>query len=103
MVPDRDDPALAASSEGVPPGVRPSFLTIRRLMLLVALAIVLALLVFFVADNFVLVQIRVFTLRIQARLAWAVIVPLVAGFGLGWLAHALHGGWQGWRRRNARG
>ncbi|MGB3330378.1 MAG: hypothetical protein WBA46_15565 [Thermomicrobiales bacterium] len=67
-------------------------LTLRRLAVLALTAILLVGLVFFVADNFVLVQIRVFTLRIQARLAWALIVPLVGGMMLGWFAHGL------WRR-----
>lgn len=65
------------------------FLTVRRLLWLVGIACVLVLLVLFVADNFVLVQIRVFTLRVQTRLAWALIVPLLLGGVIGWGGHAL--------------
>ncbi|MGC4105200.1 MAG: hypothetical protein QM753_02445 [Thermomicrobiales bacterium] len=64
-------------------------LTYRRLLLLVVVALALIALVLFVADNFVLVQIRLFTLRIQARLAWALIVPLLLGIGIGWTGHGV--------------
>jgi len=78
------------------PARRP-ILTFRRLLGLVAVAVLLVALVFFVADNFVLVQIRLFTLRIQARLAWALIVPLLLGGLIGWWAHAFVRRWRGIR------
>ncbi|MGN6485317.1 MAG: LapA family protein [Thermomicrobiales bacterium] len=80
------------------PEPRP-FLTWRRLLVLVAVAILLVALVVFMADNFVLVQIRIFTLRIQARLAWALLVPLLLGIGLGWMAHLAWQRTHGWRNR----
>lgn len=73
------------------------FLTGRRLGVLVGIAMVLALLVFFVADNFVLVQMRLFTVRIQARLAWLIVIPFALGLALGWSAHAA----RMWMRRRA--
>ncbi len=51
----------------------------RRLAWLALTAIGLASLVLFVADNFVLVEIRLLVTRVQVRLAWA----LLAAFGLG--------------------
>lgn len=61
-------------------------LTNRRLLWLVGVAIFLALLVLFIADNFVLVEMRLFTLRIRARLAWMLIVPFLLGIALGFAA-----------------
>jgi uncharacterized integral membrane protein len=61
-------------------------LTNRRLLGLVAAALLLALLTLFVADNFVLVEIRLVNLRIEARLAWALLVPTAAGLAIGYLA-----------------
>ena len=60
-----------------------TILTNRRLLWLVGVAIFLALLVLFIADNFVLVEMRLFTLRIRARLAWLLIVPFLLGIALG--------------------
>lgn len=59
------------------------FLTNRRMLWLVGLALFLALLVLFIADNFVLVEMRLFTLRIRARLAWLLLVSLLIGIALG--------------------
>ena len=95
-MPDRTTPTPTGSESDGASSTRPPMLTWRRLLILVGVAIALTALVFFVADNFVLVQIRVFTLRIQARLAWALIVPLVLVLGLGWVAHAM---WLRLRRR----
>ena len=58
-------------------------LTYRRLMVIVGMALALALLVLFIADNFVLIEIRLFTIRIRARLAWAMVVPLLIGLAVG--------------------
>ncbi len=67
---------------------RRPFLTNQRLVWVVGSALVMTALVFFIADNFVLVEIRLATLRIQARLAWVMIVPLLLGvlIGVGWRA-----------------
>lgn len=54
-------------------------LTNPRLAWLAFAAVTLALLVLFVADNFVLVEIRLLVTRVQVRLAWA----LLAAFALG--------------------
>ena len=53
--------------------------------LLVVLAVLAALLMLFVADNFVLTEIRFFNRGIQVRLAWAMIIPLALGLSIGWL------------------
>ncbi|MDQ3654034.1 MAG: LapA family protein [Chloroflexota bacterium] len=46
---------------------------------LVLLATGLGLLVFFVADNFVLVDVRLFTFQRQMRLAWALLIAFAVG------------------------
>ena len=60
-------------------------LTNRRLLWLVVAAALAALLMLFVADNFVLTEIRFFNRGIQVRLAWAMIIPLLAGLSIGYL------------------
>lgn len=49
-------------------------------------AIGLALMVFFVADNFVLVDVRLFTYERQIRLAWALLIAFAAGALFGAIA-----------------
>jgi uncharacterized integral membrane protein len=53
---------------------------------LVAVAVFLALLVLFIADNFVLVRIRIFTVQRETRLAWVLLITFGAGALAGWLA-----------------
>ena len=60
-------------------------LTNRRLFWLVVVAVLAAMLMLFVADNFVLTEIRFFNRGIQVRLAWAMIIPLILGISIGWL------------------
>lgn len=60
-------------------------LTNRRLVALVALAVTLGLLALFVADNFVLVDVRVFWFDLQVRLAWAMLIPAAGGVVLGYV------------------
>jgi len=60
-------------------------LTNRRLAWLVAAAAVSALLMLFVADNFVLIEVRFLNRGIQMRLAWAMLIPLALGSQFGWL------------------
>ena len=48
-------------------------------------AAVLVAVVFFVAANFVLVEVRLFGLRFEVRLAWAVVLPAALAFGAGLL------------------
>jgi len=52
---------------------------------LVTLATVLALLTVFVAENFVVVELRFVTHRAEVRLAWAVLVAAVIGILAGLL------------------
>jgi len=52
---------------------------------LVALAVVLALLVAFVAENYILVDVRLITFTSRTRLAWALIIASVLGFIVGYL------------------
>lgn len=72
---------------------RPSFLTNRRIGTLVGIALFMAACVFFVADNFVLIDVRFFTIYVQMRLPWLVLITFVVGIasgvGLSWF----------WRRR----
>lgn len=53
---------------------------------LVLVATGLALLVFFVADNFVLVDVRLFTFQRQMRLAWALLIAFAVGALFGAIA-----------------
>lgn len=46
---------------------------------------------FFVADNFVIVEVRVFTFDFNVRLAWVMLICLLVGMALGWLFHWLWG------------
>jgi membrane protein YqaA with SNARE-associated domain len=60
-------------------------LTNRRLAWLVVVALLAALVMLFVADNFVLIEVRFFNRGIQMRLAWAMIIPLLLGGSIGYL------------------
>lgn len=70
------------------------FLTWRRLAALVAATAVLSLTVFFVADNYVLVEVRIFTFEVQARLAWALIIAFAIGALAGVLLSRLRWRWR---------
>ena len=61
-------------------------ITNGRLVGLVIAALLSILLVLFVLDNFVLIEIRLVNARIQMRLAWAVLISVLAGGALGFLA-----------------
>jgi uncharacterized integral membrane protein len=52
-------------------------------------ALLLALSVIFVAENFVVVEVRFFIWRTDARLAWALLIAGALGFGLGLLTPRL--------------
>ena len=65
---------------------REPFLSNRRVFGLTMVAAFLVLLVLFAADNFVLIEVRLFTVRIQMRLAWALLIPLVGGSVAGFIA-----------------
>lgn len=56
-----------------------TILTTKRLLWLVGVAIFLALVVLFVADNFVLIEVRLLNLRIEMRLAWALLITFLLG------------------------
>jgi hypothetical protein len=71
-----------------------TLLTNRRVGLLVAVALVLGMCAFFVADNFVLVEVRILTLEVQLRLAWALVIAFWIGMLAGGLAM-----WLWWRRQ----
>jgi uncharacterized integral membrane protein len=60
-------------------------LTNRRLAWLVVAALLAVLVMLFVADNFVLIEVRFFNRGIQMRLAWAMIIPLLLGGSIGFL------------------
>lgn len=55
----------------------------RHSLRAVAVACVLVLVVLFVAGNFVLVDVRLWALTIEVRLAWAVVVPAGLCFAAG--------------------
>jgi hypothetical protein len=73
---------------------RRTLLTNRRVGLLVAVALVLGVCAFFVADNFVLVEVRILTFELQVRLAWALVIAFWIGVLAGGLAM-----WLWWRRQ----
>lgn len=56
-----------------------------RALRAVFVACVLVVVVLFVAANFVLVDVRLLGLRLEVRLAWAVVVPAALAFGGGLL------------------
>lgn len=57
---------------------------------LFAWAIILALLVVFIAENFETVEVRLIVARTETRLAWALLLAAVLGFGAGLLLPRLH-------------
>jgi uncharacterized integral membrane protein len=58
-------------------------LTNRRVGGLVAVAALCAMLAIFVADNFILTQVRLFTVTFQVRLAWALLIAFGVGVVVG--------------------
>lgn len=62
---------------------RPRFLTNRRLTLLFLVTLVVVVIAFFVADNFIIVNVRILTWQLQARLAWVMLGCLALGSVLG--------------------
>jgi hypothetical protein len=68
---------------------RRRLMTNRLLLWLVVAAMVAALAMLFIADNFVLIEVRFFNRGIQMRLAWAMIIPLLLGLSIGWLGGRL--------------
>jgi uncharacterized integral membrane protein len=61
----------------------PDGITTRRL---IGVAVVLLLLVVFIAENFSVVEVRLFISRVETRLAWALLLAGALGFAGGWLA-----------------
>lgn len=57
--------------------------TNRRLLWLVGLALFLVLLIFFIAENFVLVEIRLIVTRVWVRLVWALLATFLIGLVIG--------------------
>jgi uncharacterized integral membrane protein len=60
-------------------------LTASRLTGMAGAALILAILVLFVADNFVLIEIRLVNVRVQTRLAWALLIAVLGGGIVGFL------------------
>jgi uncharacterized integral membrane protein len=50
---------------------------------LVSTAVALAMLVFFIAENFVVVEVRLLTRHVELRLAWAVLLTGLLGILIG--------------------
>jgi len=67
-------------SDHLQPRIRDSW-TFR----LVVAAIILATLVVFIAENFVVVEVRLIVWRTDIRLAWALLLASLLGFSLGLL------------------
>jgi uncharacterized integral membrane protein len=57
----------------------------RRAARLGALAVVLVLLVLFVAENFLTVEVRFFVSKTETRLAWALLTAAALGLAVGFL------------------
>lgn len=74
-----------------------TILTNRRLLWLVGIATFFALVVLFVADNFVLIQVRILALHIEMRLAWALLFAFLFGGAHGLVLGRL------WGRASKRG
>jgi uncharacterized integral membrane protein len=60
-------------------------LTASRLTGMAGVALILSILVLFVADNFVLIEIRLVNVRVQTRLAWALLIAVLGGGIVGFL------------------
>lgn len=88
-----------ASTTIVSSARRPWWLSIKGLVYLWSAAILLAVIVLFVADNFVLVEVRLMQLRVQARLAWVVILAFIAGSVAGVTIGRITAGRGFWRQR----
>ena len=58
-----------------------------------AVAVVLVAVVAFVGGNFVLVDVRLFGLAFQTRLAWVVVVPMALAYAAGALGHPARRWW----------
>jgi uncharacterized integral membrane protein len=69
---------MAEDNDARPP-VRNRSWTLR----VVLCAILLAALAIFVAENFVVVEVRLFLWKTEARLAWSLLVAGTLGFGVG--------------------
>jgi hypothetical protein len=63
--------------------VTPSRITWPRALRALVVACALVLVLTFVAANFVLVEVRLWGLDVETRLAWAAVVPAVLGFAGG--------------------
>jgi hypothetical protein len=57
--------------------------TWRRALRALAVALGLLLIVLFVGENFVLVDVRLFGTTLPVRLSWAIALPSLLGFGAG--------------------
>jgi membrane protein YqaA with SNARE-associated domain len=66
-------------------------LTNRRLAWLFVVTALVVIIVVFVADNFVMVRVRLLTLDGQVRLAWVMLSTLLIGMAIGGLAGWLLG------------
>lgn len=64
---------------------RRRLVTNRRLLWLLAIAVLLVLLVLLIAENFILVEIRLIVGRVHVRLAWALLVAFLTGGVVGGL------------------
>jgi hypothetical protein len=75
--------------------VTPSPITWPRALRALLVACVLVLMLTFVAANFVLVEVRLWGLNVETRLAWAAVVPAVLGFVGGMLYGRARGAGRG--------
>jgi membrane protein YqaA with SNARE-associated domain len=78
-------------SEIAVPRSRPRVLTNRRLAWLFVVTVLVAVVALFVADNYVIVRVRILTLDRQVRLAWVMLSTLLIGLAIGGLAGWLLG------------
>lgn len=77
-----------------PPSPPTPFLSNRRLGWLLLVTALVGVVTFFVADNFIIIDVRILTFNFQTRLAWIMLMCLLVGMMLGAGLVAL---WR-WRR-----
>jgi uncharacterized integral membrane protein len=67
----------------------PPWQTWRWTVTMALIAVCLTLLTLFVADNFIVVEVRLVFFKLETRLAWSLLLAAALGFAIGLLADRL--------------